>query len=74
VPLKPSSAVSYKAMRSIILKSIQTKLSKTNNDTGTIIKEGYLEKKSDKNITWAKRYCIMNGREFRYYYTEQEAK
>lgn len=60
-------------MRSIILKSIQNKLSRSNNDTNTIIKEGFLEKKSDQNITWAKRYCVMDGREFRYYYNELDA-
>jgi hypothetical protein len=33
-----------------------------------------LEKKSDSNITWADRYCILDGKEFRYYYSERDAK
>ncbi|CAD8122137.1 unnamed protein product [Paramecium sonneborni] len=58
--------LSHKAKRSIIIKSIQTKLiTKTNN-----IKLGLLKKKSDKNVTWAERYCLMTQKEFKYYYSE----
>jgi hypothetical protein len=39
----------------------------------TILKEGLLEKKSDSNITWADRYCVLDGKEIRYYYTEKDA-
>lgn len=31
-------------------------------------------KKSDKNYTWADRYCVMDGKEFRYYYTKSDAR
>lgn len=54
---KRSNPVSFKAMRSIILKQIQNKLSRSNNDVGVVVKDGILEKKSDKNYTWASRYC-----------------
>lgn len=67
-------ALSYKALRSIIVKQIQNRLAKFNNDPSTIIKEGPLEKKSDHGFSWAQRYCVMNGKEFRYYHTRQEAK
>lgn len=60
-------------MKSIILKQIQSRLARSNNDPTTIIKEGYLEKKSDKNFTWALRFCVMDQREFRYYYQEKDA-
>ncbi|CAD8109893.1 unnamed protein product [Paramecium primaurelia] len=60
--------LSHKAKRSIIIKSIQTKLiAKTNN-----IKLGLLKKKSDKNVTWAERYCLMTQKELKYYYSEQD--
>ncbi|CAD8124494.1 unnamed protein product [Paramecium sonneborni] len=60
--------LSHKAKRSIIIKSIQTKLiAKTNN-----IKLGLLKKKSDKNVTWAERYCQMTQKELKYYYSEQD--
>lgn len=32
-----------------------------------------MEKKSDSNITWAERYCVLDGKEFRYYYNERDA-
>ena len=50
------------------------KLARSNNDLTTILKEGILEKKSDSNITWAERYCVLDGKEFRYYYNEKDAK
>ncbi|CAD8204339.1 unnamed protein product [Paramecium octaurelia] len=67
--LKPRGLeLSHKAKRSIIIKSIQTKLiAKTNN-----IKLGLLKKKSDKNVTWAERYCLMTQKELKYYYSEQD--
>lgn len=37
-----------------------------------MIKEGYLDKKSDKNITWSERYCVLDGKELKYYYTEDD--
>jgi adenylate cyclase 10 len=65
--------MSHKALRSIIVKQIQNKLAKSNNDPSTIIKEGYLDKKSGKNYTWAMRYCVMDGKEFKYYYGFKES-
>jgi len=66
--------VSSKALRSIILKQIQTKLGRTNNDAATVIKEGYLDKKSNSNFTWVSRFCVLDGKEFRFYISEAEAK
>jgi adenylate cyclase 10 len=65
--------VSSKAIRSIILKQIKNKLARSNNDLATVLKEGVLEKKSDSNITWAERFCVLDGKEFRYYYNEKDA-
>ena len=39
----------------------------------TILKQGVLEKKSDSNFTWAERYCVLDGKEIRYYYTADDA-
>lgn len=33
--------------------------------------EGFLEKKSDANVSWASRYCLMTVRDFRYYYSAE---
>ena len=29
-----------------------------------------MEKKSDSNVTWAERYCLLDGKEFKYYYSK----
>lgn len=39
-----------------------------------MIIKGILEKKSEKNVTWSERFCVMTGRDFRYYYTELHFK
>ncbi|KAM3140572.1 hypothetical protein pb186bvf_007384 [Paramecium bursaria] len=62
--------MSSKAMRSIILKQISNKFSKSNNDINTKLQDGILEKKSDSNVTWAERYCLLDGKEFKYYYSK----
>lgn len=36
------------------------------------MKDGNLEKKSDKNYTWAPRYTILTSKDIRYYYTEKD--
>lgn len=41
-----------------------------NNNQNTILKEGVLEKKSKQNVTWAPRYFIIDGKEFRCYYNK----
>ena len=67
-----NSSFDHKTLRSVILKQIQSKYSKNNNDPSTILKAGALQKKSDQSITWAQRWCVIDGKEFRYYYEESE--
>lgn len=71
---KKGSELSHKAKRSMIVKQIQSILSKNKNDPSVVIIRGKLEKKSDANVTWADRFCLMSGKDFRYYYTEDDYK
>jgi adenylate cyclase 10 len=68
------STMSHKALRSIIVRQIQNRLAKFHNDHSTIIKEGFLGKKSKSAFTWASRYCVMDGKEFKFYYTVKDAQ
>ena len=63
---------SNKAKRSIIVKKISSLLSKNPNNLNVIIKKGDLDKKSDRGYKWSSRYCVMNTREFKYYYSEED--
>jgi adenylate cyclase 10 len=56
----------------MIVKSIQSILSKNKNNQSVVIIKGILEKKSDANVTWAGRFCVMSGKDFRYYYKEED--
>lgn len=49
-------------------------MGRSNNDAATVIKEGYLEKKSDSNITWNSRYCVLDGKAFSFYLSQADAK
>lgn len=68
----PGVDFSNKAKRSIIVKKISSLLSKNPNNLNVIIKKGDLAKKSDRGNKWSKRYCLMNTREFQYYYSEDD--
>jgi len=59
--------VSFKAMRSIILKKIQNRLARSNNDPMMIVKEGLMGKKSSSKNMWITRYFMMDGKDLRYY-------
>ena len=55
------------------MKKITSILGKSAGITSVIkLKTGILEKKSDKSYTWAKRYTILNTKDLRYYYTEND--
>lgn len=57
-------------MRSIIIKQISNKLTKNNNSPNTILKDGILEKKSNKGMRWASRYFVIDGKDFKCYYSK----
>ena len=59
-------------LKTIITIEISNKLSKTKNDKNTLIRSGYLEKKSDGKITWEKRFFILTPNKLAYYYTEAD--
>ena len=42
------------------------------HSTNILLKIGYLDKKSDRGRSWAKRFCIINTKDFRYYYSESD--
>jgi adenylate cyclase 10 len=67
-------ALSHKAKRSMIVKKIQQTLMKHRSNPSTIIIKGFLEKKSDVNVSWAQRYCLMTVKDFRYFYTPDDFK
>lgn len=62
---------SHKAKKSMIVKHIQSILAKSNNNSSAEIRVGILNKKSDSNITWASRFCVLNSGAFIYYYTRE---
>lgn len=65
----------HKAKRSIIVKKIQSQLAENQNNSSTVIKQDYLEKKSDySKYSWAKRYVVMSTKDIRYYYTLEDSK
>lgn len=49
-------------------------MAKNNNDPTVEIKIGILDKKSDSNITWANRFCVINSKSFTYYYSRDDYK
>ena len=69
-----SADFSNKAKRSIIVKKISSLISKNPNNPFAVLKKGVLDKKSDRGYTWAKRFCLMNSKEFKYFYSEEGAK
>ena len=69
-----SADFSNKAKRSIIVKKISTLISKNPNNLFAVLKKGLLDKKSDRGYTWSKRFCILNSKEFKYFYSEEAAK
>ena len=69
----PGVDFSNKAKRSIIVKKISSLLSKNPSNFNVVIKKGELDKKSDRGYKWSKRYCLMNTREFKYYYNEADS-
>ena len=57
------------------MKKISTILAKNTATSGVIkLKYGMIEKKSDKSYTWALRFTILNVKDIRYYYTEEDFK
>lgn len=65
---------SSKAKRSIVVKKISSILSRNQRDFNVTLIKGKLEKKSDKGVTWSLRYCVLNTKELKYYYTEEDCK
>ena len=61
-------------LKTILIREISIKLLNTKNDKNTVIKSGYLEKKSDGKITWEKRFFILTPNKFSYYYSENDYK
>jgi class 3 adenylate cyclase len=53
------------------VKSLQN-FSKKNFQSNLSIKGGYIEKKSDKNITWEYRYVVITNTKVFYFYHEKE--
>jgi hypothetical protein len=71
-PFDTSQNFSNKAKRSIIVKKVSSLLSKNPGNLSVMLKDGVIFKKSDKGVTWAKRYASMNTRDFKYYYSETD--
>ena len=61
-------------LKTITIREISIKLLNTKNDKNTLIKSGYLEKKSDGKLTWEKRFFILTPYKFSYYYCENDYK
>ena len=61
-------------LKTIIMKEISIKLINSKNDKNTIIKSGYLEKKSNVKITFEKRFFILTPNKLSYYYMEDNYK
>lgn len=67
--------VSHQAKRSIIVKKITTILSNsTEKNHFIVLKKGNMLKKSDKNYTWSDRFTLMNTKDIRYFYNEEDFK
>jgi len=65
---------SSKAKRSVVVKKISSILSRNLKDFNVILIKGELLKKSDHGISWSMRYCVLNTKELKYYYTEEDYK
>ena len=71
---KVGSNFSSKAKRSIVVKKISSILSRNQRDFNVILIRGKLEKKSDRGLSWSMRYCVLNTKELKYYYKEEDYK
>ena len=65
---------SSKAKRSVVVKKISSILSRNQRDFNVILIRGKLEKKSDRGLSWSMRYCVLNTKELKYYYKEEDYK
>ena len=65
---------SSKAKRSVVVKKISSILSRNQRDFNVTLIRGVLEKKSDRGITWSSRYCVLNTKELKYFYKEEDCK
>jgi hypothetical protein len=59
------------------VKKISTDLANPKNHSlskNVALKKGNLEKKSDRGISWSKRFCILNKNQLSYFYSETDTQ
>ena len=71
---KDEENFSLNNLKTIIMKEISNKLINSKNDKNTLIKSGYLEKKSNVKITYEKRFFVLTPNKLSYYYEENNYK
>lgn len=69
-----NSSFSNKAKRSVIVKKISSIVSKNPNNLNITLKSGWLEKKSDRGMSWSSRFLVMSCKDLKYYYSEDDYK